>query len=113
MIEVALEQHLREQCPPGIKFEYSQYHSCSGLVFEPGSTWMQAAGVAIDHAFGVPPVFIREGGSIPVVSTFRDVLGIDTLLLGWGQSTDNLHSPNERFSLEGFKQGITVFSPSK
>lgn len=104
-IEAALEKHLREQCPPGIRFEYSQYHSCAGLVFDTDSTWMQAAGAAIDHAFGVPPVFIREGGSIPVVSTFRDVLGIDTLLLGWGQSTDNLHSPNERFSLEGYRQG--------
>ena len=48
---------------------------------------------------------IREGGSIPVVSSFRDLLGVDTLLLGWGQNTDNLHSPNEHFRLEDFHRG--------
>ncbi|MEZ6047937.1 MAG: dipeptidase [Planctomycetaceae bacterium] len=104
-IDKALEAFLRNQCPDCIEFTYKPYHSCGGLVFDPNSEWMKSAGNAIEHAFGVPPVFIREGGSIPVVSTFKEVLGIDTLLLGWGQSTDNLHSPNERFSLEGYRQG--------
>ena len=49
---------------------------------------------------------IREGGSIPVVQTFKDVLGVDTLLLGWGQNTDNLHSPDEHFSVADFHKGI-------
>ena len=65
----------------------------------------QAAAKAIERSFDVAPVLIREGGSIPVVTTFRDLLGVDTLLLGWGQDTDNLHSPNERFSLEDFARG--------
>jgi acetylornithine deacetylase/succinyl-diaminopimelate desuccinylase-like protein len=66
---------------------------------------MHAARSAIARAFGRSPALIREGGSIPVVGTFQQVLGVDTLLLGWGQNTDNLHSPNERFSLEAFHQG--------
>ena len=53
-----------------------------------------------------PPVFIREGGSIPVVATFADALGVDTLLLGWGQDDDNTHSPNEKFSLADFHRAI-------
>jgi succinyl-diaminopimelate desuccinylase len=51
-------------------------------------------------------VFIREGGSIPIVSTFRQKLGVDTLLLGWGLDDDNAHSPNEKFSLAAFRSGI-------
>ncbi len=63
----------------------------------PNSPYMAAAKRAIEKGFGKAPVLIREGGSIPVVGTFKDVLGVDTLLLGWGQNTDNLHSPNEKF----------------
>jgi acetylornithine deacetylase/succinyl-diaminopimelate desuccinylase-like protein len=74
-------------------------------VFDSESRFMQAARRAIAGAFGAEPVMIREGGSIPVVGTFRDVLGVDTLLLGWGQNSDNLHSPNEHFTLADFHRG--------
>ncbi len=57
------------------------------------------------EAFGKPPVFIREGGSIPVVLAFKQILGIDTLLLGWGRNTDNLHSPDEHIHLDDFHRG--------
>jgi succinyl-diaminopimelate desuccinylase len=67
---------------------------------------MTAAAQAIEHGFGRPPVFIREGGSIPVVTAFREKLGVDTLLLGWGLDDDNTHSPNEKFSLADFHRGI-------
>ena len=66
---------------------------------------MAAAKAAIERAFGTAPVLIREGGSIPVVATLKQMLGIDTLLLGWGQNTDNLHSPNEHFSIADFHKG--------
>lgn len=102
----ALQQFLQEQCPQGLRLEFTRYHGCGGLVFDPHSPWMAAAKTAIQEAFGAAPVMVREGGSIPVVATFRDVLGVDTLLLGWGQNTDNLHSPNERFSLADFHRGI-------
>ena len=69
---------------------------------------MESARNAIQRLFGTPPVMIREGGSIPVVTTFRDFLGVDTLLLGWGQGSDNLHSPNERFCLAVFRRGIAA-----
>lgn len=70
------------------------------------SEFMAAAARAIEHGFGQAPVYIREGGSIPVVSTFRNLLGVDTLLLGWGRDDDNTHSPNEKFNLEDFHRGI-------
>lgn len=76
-------------------------------MLDPNSPYIELASQAIREAWGVDVVrLIREGGSIPVVQTFKDVLGLDTLLLGWGQNTDNLHSPNEHFSLADFHRGI-------
>ena len=102
----ALETHLRANCRPGTTLEFSSDHGAAGLVFDTSSPYMQAADRAIAVAFGREPVFIREGGSIPIVKTFKDILGADTLLLGWGQNTDNLHSPNEHFTLADFHRGI-------
>lgn len=101
----ALEQFLLEQLPAGLTMKFIDYHGCKGLVFDFNSPYMAAARTAIEQAFGTAPVMIREGGSIPVVETFQSLVGVETLLLGWGQNTDNLHSPNERFSLEAFRQG--------
>jgi acetylornithine deacetylase/succinyl-diaminopimelate desuccinylase-like protein len=70
------------------------------------SPGVRAAVRAIEAGFGKAPVFIREGGSIPVVGLLKDKLGVDTLLLGWGQNDDNLHGPNEKFSLADFHRGI-------
>ena len=70
------------------------------------SPGIRAASRAIEAAFGRPPVFIREGGSIPIVGLFKAELGVDTLLLGWGQNDDNLHGPNEKFSLSSYYGGM-------
>lgn len=101
----ALEAFLRKLCPPGLKFEFLRFHGCEAFVFDPTSRWMSAASAAVEEAFGRPPVFIREGGSIPVVLSFKQILGIDTLLLGWGRNTDNLHSPNEHMHVADFNRG--------
>ena len=80
-------------------------HCAPGVVVSLDSPYMAAAAAAIEHGFGVPPVYIREGGSIPIVTAFREKLGVDTLLLGWGQDDDNTHGPNEKFSLADFHRG--------
>jgi acetylornithine deacetylase/succinyl-diaminopimelate desuccinylase-like protein len=69
---------------------------------------MAAAKSAIEKSFDSVPVMVREGGSIPVVGSFKEILGIDTLLLGWGQNSDNLHSPDEHFSIEDFHRGTAA-----
>ncbi len=104
----ALEAFLKQQVPPGLKFEFKRFHGCPAFVFDPTSPWITAASGALEKAFGKAPVFIREGGSIPVVSSFQQILGIDTLLLGWGRNTDDLHSPNEHFHVDDFHNGITA-----
>lgn len=101
----ALESHLRSHLPTGTRLAFTAYHGGFPTVADRNSPFMAAARAAIATAFGKAPVLIREGGSIPVVATFRKLLGVDTLLLGWGQNTDNLHSPDEHFSLEDFHRG--------
>jgi acetylornithine deacetylase/succinyl-diaminopimelate desuccinylase-like protein len=101
----SLESYLKANLRPGCSLELKRYHGCPGFVLDPTSPYMAAARKAITSAFGAAPVLIREGGSIPVVATFREILGVDTLLLGWGQNTDNLHSPNEHFTLDDFHRG--------
>ena len=86
--------------------ELSAMHASGGMVVPLDSPFMQAAARALEYAFGRSPVFTREGGSIPVVSTMHEALDADVLLLGWGQDDDNTHSPNEKFSLADFHRGI-------
>ncbi len=105
-ITAALKKWLDELCPGGIAMELIDFHGAPGVVVPLDSPYMAAAERAIEQGFGRKPVFMREGGSIPVVATFHDLLGVDTLLLGWGLDDDNTHSPNEKFSLADFHRGI-------
>lgn len=102
----SLEAYLRDRCPPGVELAFTAFHGCPAFVFDPTSPYIAAAQAAIRTGFGADAVLIREGGSIPVVSNFRQVLGVDTLLLGWGLNTDNLHSPDEHFTVADFYRGI-------
>ncbi len=107
VLSEALHQYLKSQCPPSLSFQFTSFHGCPAFVFDPNSPYIEAASEAVREAWGVDRVrLIREGGSIPVVQTFKDVLGVDTLLLGWGLNTDNLHSPNEHFTVADFHRGI-------
>mgnify|MGYP006273226641 CR=1 FL=1 len=101
----ALESFLQANTPAGTKLKFMAHHGGWPTVADLNSPFIAAARRAIEQAFGTAPVMIREGGSIPVVATFKLILGVDTLLLGWGQDTDNLHSPDEHFSLADFHKG--------
>lgn len=105
-IAESLQKMLAAICPPGIEMDLNFMHGANGFVLSLESPYMQAASDAIAYGFDRQPVFIRSGGSIPVVNSFREMLGVDTLLLGWGQDDDNPHSPNEKFSLDDFQRGI-------
>ena len=105
-ILAGLKRRLAELCPPGIAMELIDCHSAPGVLVPLDSPYIAAAARAIEHAFGRPPVFTREGGSIPVMTTFHQTLGADILLVGWGQDDDNTHAPNEKFCLADFHRGI-------
>ncbi len=105
-ITAGLKRKLAELCPPGVELELIEHHGAPGVLVPLDSPYVEAAARAIEYAFGRRPVFTREGGSIPIVTTFHQQLKADTLLLGWGQDDDNTHSPNEKFSLADFHRGI-------
>jgi succinyl-diaminopimelate desuccinylase len=104
-VTAGLRKRLAELLPPGIKMELVEHHGAPGVVMSLDSPYLQAAAAAVEVGFGRRPVFIREGGSIPIVNAFAELLGADVLLLGWGQNDDNPHSPNEKFSLDDFHRG--------
>ena len=86
--------------------EVHDLHSGHGAIIRRDSPAMQAAFRAYAEVFGKEPILIREGGTIPVVATFQQALGIETILMGFGLPDDRLHSPNEKFHLPNFYKGI-------
>jgi acetylornithine deacetylase/succinyl-diaminopimelate desuccinylase-like protein len=105
-IAASFRQFVQSRLLPGVRCEIKEHGLSPAALVAVESPGVQAAVRAIETGFGRKPVFIREGGSIPVVGTFKRELGVDTLLLGWGQNDDNLHSPNEKFSIADFHRGI-------
>lgn len=103
-----VQSHLERHCPPGVTLEVRVGHDGKPYAADPNSKFGLAAQQALRVAFGAEPVLIREGGSIPIVQTFRDILGVDTLLLGLALSDAAMHAPNENFPVENFEAGIRL-----
>ncbi len=101
----AFTKHVLDHAPQGVKVEVETLHGAKPVLVPRNSDMVQAAMAALEKGFGAQPVFIREGGSIPIVGTFQDCLQVPVLLLGYGLATDNIHSPNEKFLLENFRRG--------
>ncbi|MCX7822522.1 MAG: dipeptidase [Syntrophobacterales bacterium] len=98
---------IKSLTPPGVKVYVKQLHGTDPVIVPRNLKEMEIAIKAIKKGFGKEPVFIREGGSIPVVVSFSRLLNIQPiLLLGWGNPDDGPHGPNEHFSIENFKGGI-------
>lgn len=77
-----------------------------GIEIPTDAPWMRAAQAALADEYGKPAVLMGSGGSIPVVSSFKNILGIDALLMGFGLNDDQVHSPNEKFEQRCFHHGI-------
>ncbi|HXA09746.1 MAG TPA: dipeptidase [Chthoniobacterales bacterium] len=101
-------QHLEKHLPPGVTMEITDGHSGPWYLTDPHSQFGQAAQYALKEAFKAEVALIREGGSIPIVSQFRDILGVETLLLGLALPNCRAHSPNENFPLENLEAGIKM-----
>ena len=103
-----VERHLRAHCPAGVSLEVEIGHDGKPYHVDPHGPFGRAAQSALRKSFGAEPVLIREGGSIPIVQSFREILGADTLLLGLALSDAQIHSPNENFPVENFEAGIRL-----
>lgn len=102
------QEHLRKNCPPGVRLDMTPGHSGPWYLTDPNSKYGKAAQIALKEAFDRDAVLIREGGSIPIVSDFRNILGVETLLLGLALPDCRAHSPNENFPLENLDAGIRI-----
>ena len=98
--------YVRSIAPKSVTVEVEFLHGADPVVVEAKGPIVDAAMEAMQEVWGARPVRIREGGSIPIVSTFASVLGAPVLLLGFGLNDDGLHSPNEKFNISHFYNGI-------
>ena len=101
-----MEAYLRELTPPTMTLEFRRLHGGKPVLVDRNHPAMQAAADAIEHVYGQAPYFVRNGGTIPVVADFKDHLGLDSVLMGFGLDSDAIHSPNEHFGLDRFRKGI-------
>jgi len=103
-----VKKHLQKNLPPGVIAEMVTGHSGPWYLTDPNSKFGKAAQRALKKAFNKDVALIREGGSIPIVSDFRNILGVETLLLGLALANCRAHSPNENFPLENLEAGIQM-----
>ncbi len=101
-----LREYVGMIAPPGVEVEVRLIHSGEAIVVSTDNAYVRAATEAMQAVWGKETVFVRGGGSIPIVGDFVRVLGIPTVLMGFGLPDDNLHAPNEKFHLANFHRGI-------
>jgi acetylornithine deacetylase/succinyl-diaminopimelate desuccinylase-like protein len=100
------KEHVESLAPPGVTVDVRYVHGAPAVVINTEGPYVEAAMAAQQDVFGAEPVLIREGGSIPIVGTFSEVLRVPAILIGFGFSDDGLHSPNEKFNISQFYDGI-------
>lgn len=104
----AAEEYLRSQTPPGVMLEIIAGHSGAAYQSDPNSPDGLAARKALAGAFGKEPLLLRDGGSIPILATLKEILGVDSYLLGLANPDSRIHSPDENMLVENFLGGIRM-----
>ncbi len=99
-------KHFKSIAPDSVKLEVRPHHGGEPVVLPTESIEYEAAKMAMAETFGKQPIPERGGGSIPIVALFEEVLGVKTVLMGFGLDSDAIHSPNEHFGLFNFYKGI-------
>lgn len=109
-IVAAVERFVRENTPLGIQFAVRVLSAGPGLMVNPDHPAIRVAAKAFSDIFDKPAVFTRSGGSIPIVGDFATHLGIPTILMGFGLPDDGLHSPNEKYNIRNYYDGIRTLA---
>jgi acetylornithine deacetylase/succinyl-diaminopimelate desuccinylase-like protein len=105
-IATLFEAFIKKVAPKTVEVTVTRMHGGKPWITDVDNPYIRAAGRAIEQGFGKAPVFCREGGSIPVVSTFQRELGLPAVLFGVGLPDENAHAPNEKLDLGNFHGGI-------
>jgi acetylornithine deacetylase/succinyl-diaminopimelate desuccinylase-like protein len=105
-----LREAIRAACPKGVTAALKVLHSGAPSLTNPDNPFIHASAEAMKQVFGKETVYIRSGGSIPIVGVFDQYLGIPSVMMGFGLPDDNLHAPNEKFHLPNFYRGIQAMA---
>jgi acetylornithine deacetylase/succinyl-diaminopimelate desuccinylase-like protein len=105
-IHEAMKRYLETNAPESIHWELKYYGGGRASISEIKRPWVTALSQAMESVWGTPPLYKREGGSVPVVGMMQSLLGIESVLTGFGLPDDNLHAPNEKTHLPTWHRGI-------
>ena len=97
---------MRELTPPGVRVEIQSLHGGRPSLTPINHPATRAAARALEATFGTTPLYLREGGSIPVTASFESILGLPVVLLGFSNPDDNAHAPNESLILANYETAI-------
>lgn len=109
-ITALFTKHFQKIAPPSVKVKVTAYHGGEPVLLETNSTGYKAAADAMKTSFGKTPIPTRGGGSIPIVALFKKELGLDSVMLGFGLNSDNIHSPNEHYGIFNYLKGIETIT---
>jgi acetylornithine deacetylase/succinyl-diaminopimelate desuccinylase-like protein len=107
-IERLFRSHIAHITPPTVRTTVRRFLAARPALIDRRHPVMRAAARAYEHGFGASPVFLRSGGTIPIVNHFQELLGAPTALMGFALPDDRIHAPNEKFHLPNFYRGIAT-----
>jgi acetylornithine deacetylase/succinyl-diaminopimelate desuccinylase-like protein len=106
-----VRRHLERHCPPGVSLTIEEGHEgAEAYRASPDSLAVRAASETLAEVFGMPPEIVGMGGTIPTVTTFREVLGVDTVFFSFSTGDENIHAPNEFYRFERFRLGLEAWA---
>lgn len=105
-IRKTFRAYLEDRLPDGFTIEYRTEKGAPAAQVSTDNPMFEQARKALTDEWGIPAAFAGCGGSIPIAGYFKDILGVDAMLIGFGKDDDNIHSPNEKYDLESFHKGI-------
>ncbi|MDF2911444.1 MAG: dipeptidase [Sporolactobacillus laevolacticus] len=110
IIGALLKKHLRAHLPAGVKLDVELMDHAEPFSMPVDHPALKAAHNALEEAFNTKAILSRQGGSVPIVNTFHDKLGLAPILMGFGLDSENFHAPNEHFHLRNFDRGMLALT---